>query len=267
MIRIDFLVAVPFFFGAWSMVYGPPGVFAAAAIFGPLLAALVLLSVRNSRRYGIPLPDTTWAFNLMVAREDACLAGDNRIDIERTVQNAVATWRDLEPREAVRLGLEALGDIFCSPLRFGRGVVRRMLVLVGPDTFIRQRLLPENAAYPDLGQRHRRFWDTALVVATPLLVTMALIGTFAERRNPESFAWPSLALAAAIVLFHTRTRYRVALLPALSLVAAQAIAGLGSHLGNSLAVALLAAGGAALFWALLRIRYPDDLRTESAEPP
>jgi hypothetical protein len=259
--RVDFLLALPLFLAAWRISSGPPGAIAIAALLAPPLGALVLLSVRNYRRYGIPLPDTTWAFNLMVAREEARLKSDDHFEIERTVGDAVAAWRGLAPVEAARRGLGALGEVLRSPLRFGRGIVRRLLILVGPDTFIRQKLLPRDAAYPDLGERQRRWWEAALEIATPLLVTVVLIGAAAGRCIPESYAWPSLGLAAAAILFHTRTRYRVTLLPALSLVAAQAIVGLGSHLDNTPAIALVSAGGAALFWALLRIRIPDDLRT------
>lgn len=263
MVRIDFLIVPPIFFVAWSEASGPPTVIATAALLSPPVLALFLVSVHNYRRYGIPLPDTTWAFNLLVARSDVRSEGDHRFEIEHTVQNALETWRDLAPMDAAHSGLRALRDIFRVPLRFGRGIIRRLLILAGPDTFIRQKLLPAEAAYPDLGTRQRRWWENSLVIATPLLVAISLTGAAAECGLPGSFAWPSIGLATVAILFHTRTRYRVAVLPALSLVAAQAIVGLRSQLENTLAIALFSAAGVALFWTLLRIRYPDDLRNHT----
>jgi hypothetical protein len=261
MIRIDFLVVPPVLLAAWSGAPGSSSALMATALVAPTLVTLIVMSVRNSRRYGIPLPDTTWAFNLMVAREDARLSDGNQYEVEGTVHRALTAWRDLPPADVAGRGLAALGEILRAPLRFGRGVGRRLLILVGPDTFIRQRLLPRDAAYPDLAERQRRVWETSLIVATPFLVTMAVVGAVIDRRPPDGFAWPSLALAAAIVLFHTRTRYRVALLPALSVIAAQAIVALESNLRGARTTALVFVVAVLVLWALLRVPYADDLRT------
>ena len=126
---------------------------------------------------------------------------------------------------------------------------------------MRQKLLPRDAAYPELGDRWRRRWDASLRIAFPLLTTAVLITAVAGSRFPDRFAWPSLALLAVAALFHARTRYRVAALPALSLVAAQEIVRLRVLLaGRPLAAALILGGGAVLLWALLRIRCSAELR-------
>ena len=71
----------------------------------------------------------------------------------------------------------------------------------------------------------------------------ALLATAAAgRRFPASFAWPSLGMLAVAVLFHARTRYRVAAMPALSLVAAEGIVGQAGSLAERPLAAALAVG-------------------------
>jgi hypothetical protein len=259
--RIDFLVVPPLLLAAWRVSQGPLSALTGWAVIGPPLLALALVTIRNGRRYGVWLPDDTWAFNLMVARSEARLVDEGRFAIEPAVADAVKSWRDLTHRQAPRQGLGALWENLRSPHHFGRGIARRILTLVGPDTFLRQKVLPRDAAYPDLADRWRRRWDAALRIAFPLLAATVLISGLAGPRLPGGFAWPTLGLLAVAVLFHARTRYRVTALPALSLVAAQGIVRCRDLLeGRPLAAALLLGAGAVLFWALLRIRCSAELR-------
>ncbi len=255
--RIDFLVPLPFLLAAWWVAHGPPSAVAGLALAAPPLLALVVVTVRNGRRYGIPLPDTTWAFNVELAGSEARRAGA----IQPGVLAVTEAWKPLTPAQKIRRGIAALGRLLRSPRLFGRGMGRRILTLAGPDTFIRQLLLPRAAAYPELGEGARDRWGAGLRIAFPLLLTVVLITSAAGWRLapgdawPPGYAWPSLGLLLPAALFHARTRYRVAVLPALCLVAAEGMVGLaGSLPGRPLAAVLVLAGGGVLFWALLRIR-------------
>jgi hypothetical protein len=150
-----------------------------------------------------------------------------------------------------------------SPGRLVRGIVRRLLTLAGPDTFIRQKLLPAAGAYPDLGERARRWWGAALRVAFPALLTAVLLAAAVGRRIPASYAWPALGLLAVAVLFHARTRYRVAALPALSLLAAEGLLRGFAHVSARPwdALPILVIAGLVL-WALLRIDCSAELPAE-----
>ncbi len=249
--RIDFVVAPPLLLAAW-WTQGPPAAITTAALLAPPIIALVWISLRNGRRYGIPLPDTTWAFNLMVASREPGLDGSRPFEIERAILAARTVWLRLRPTQAARRGRTALLEILRSPRDLGRGIVRRLLTLVGPDTFVRQRLLP---TYTDLGPPARRRWDAALEITFPVLVTTLLIAAAVDLRLPASFAWPSLGMMTAALLFHARTRFRTTALPALSLLAAQGITGLVESLPERPLTAILVVIAAPLLlWALLRIR-------------
>ena len=264
--RIDFAIVPPVLLAAWWQTASPPTAVVAVLLL-PSVIALIWTSTHNYRRYGIPFPDTTWAFNLMVARRESRFRDSNRFEIEAAVNEIIPVWKQLHSTRVVRPGVTAFMDILRSPLRFGRGIGRRLLTLAGPDTFVRQKLLPAEGAYPQLGDRSRRRWDRALRVAFPLLVTIILSSIAVSPRLPESFAWPSLALLAVAVLFHARTRFRVVAMPALALLAALGLVRLAAALPGrpelSGAIAILAT---LLLWALLRIKCSTEVDTESGEP-
>ena len=147
-----------------------------------------------------------------------------------------------------------------SPLKFGRGVVRRVLTLVGPDTFVRQKLLPRDAAYPDMEDGARRHWDRLLKLSWPALIAVTLTVSIIHRQPPPAYTWPSLGLLVVAALFHARTRNRVAFLPVLALFAGQQISSYAWAVAESRESATLWAAAqwtlAALliFAALIRIR-------------
>jgi hypothetical protein len=214
------------------------------------------------------MPEDTWAFNLMVAA-----AGMNRVDsrefaLEPVIDTVSHQWSGLSHGERQRGGLRALGEICLSPWRFARTVGRRWLATVGPDTFVTQKVLDLPGAYPAIGAGLRRFLILTLRIATPLLVSVALVGLVVSR-PPVAYAIPSAVLLGVAVLFHARTRYRLVVLPTLCLVAAQGVAGavLTPHFGSLiLSLGVLAL----LFVLLLRItcgrELPSAARTAEAEP-
>lgn len=264
LIRIDFLVVPPLLLAGWAARAGPPPPLSAACLLVPALLALAALSIRNYRRWGIPLPDTTWAFNLMVmGTEAAGLDAPGRFAFDPVVHRAFSAWTRQDLAAGPRQGLASLGRTVRSPRRLARGILRRLLTLAGPDTFVRQKLLPAAGAYPDLGERARRWWGAALYAAFPALLTVVLAAAVAGRHAPASHAWPALGLLAVAALFHARTRYRVAALPALSLLAAEGLLRGFAHLAARPwdAVPLLLAAGLLLL-ALLRIRCSAELPEE-----
>lgn len=90
--RIDFLAALTLLAATWWAARGPLTATALLAVLAPPLLALALLAVRNSRRYGIPLPDTTWAFNLMLARNETRLEDGELFTIDGLVARTVEAW-------------------------------------------------------------------------------------------------------------------------------------------------------------------------------
>ena len=162
------------------------------------------------------------------------------------VQSAWSVWRDLAASEGPSHGLGAARRMLLSPLRFTVGLARRLSILLGPDTFVQQRLLASEV-YPDLGRRARRSWGASLQIAFPLLITWLVIASVASRRLPPEFTWPALGLATTAMMFHTRTRFRVAFLPVLCVLAAVLIVDLPQlHLGES-AILLTVLAGVVLF--------------------
>ena len=260
LIRIDFVAALPLVTAAWWTGHGALPAVVVVALVGPPAVALAVLTIVNARRYGIALPDNTWAFNLMVAQTETRFDTADRFTIDGMVTRTVAAWRELSPAETPRRGLEALWRSLRPPIQFARAVARRLLTMVGPDTFVRMKLLPREQSYGDLGERSRSWWRAVLVPAFPALISVVLVAAIVGGGLPASFAWPSLGLAATMVLFHARTRFRVALLPALCLVAAHELVRFGDLAAiRPLSAALIVAGVAALTWALVQIRCSAEL--------
>lgn len=264
-IRIDFLIILP----CLLLVHAASGLFwqAAVSLAAPSVLLLIGLAMRNLRRYGVALPDTTWAFNLMAAHCEAqrSPSAPPPPSIERPIAEALERWRQLPPPATPREGWTALMALLGSPMGLGRGIVRRLLTLVGPDTFIREKLLPRGAAYPELTDAARRRWSMVLRFSLPALFAVTLTLGVYSQYLPARYAWPTLGLMLVTVLFHARTRNRVAFLPVLSLVAAQLIHqhawDLASRFesGTLATISGLALTAVALTVALSRIRCSREL--------
>lgn len=260
LIRIDFLATLPLLLFAWGPAHGALSTGVMLALLAPPLLALILLSAHNARRYGIPWPDTTWAFNLMVARAETHLGSADRFTINGMVRSTRSQWRHLGTAEVPLRGIEAFLGSLRPPLSFARAVVRRALTMIGPDTFVRMKLLPRDQSYADLPERPRRWLGAVLTIAFPALVSSVLVMAACGAPMPGSFAWPSLGLMAMMVLFHARTRFRVAILPAVCLVAAHALARFWDLAASDpQTAALVFAGGLLLTWALVQIRCSVEL--------
>ncbi len=257
MTRIDFLVAVPFFVAGWLMSGNDATVAVVACLAGPTVVVLVAMSMRNARRYGIFLPDTTWAFNLTVMDAERELE-----DVPQSIARSFATWSEKPLKEGPRLGLASLSRSLTSPGSLLASVGHRLRVMLGPDTFVRENLLPKHRAYPELGERARALLDRALVLAFPALVAVVIATTIGSSRAPGSFALPGLALLLAPVLFFARTRFRLAAMPALSLLAADGLIRIGTTSWSEPRVGISClVGAAALTWLMTRYRGSKESRS------
>ena len=263
LLRVDAVVLPPLVLLART---AQGGIAAASllAIVAPSVVLLVLLIVRNTRRYGIGLPDNTWAFNVMVAAEEIRSDPLVAFELQPHVARVAGEWSTMTAEERSRAGLAALGQIVRSPGRAGRSAVRRGLALIGPDTFISQMLLGATGGYPRLGTAGRRLLVALLQVATPMLLAVTVVGVFLYRPT-ALYALPSLGLIAVAALSHARTRYRVAVLPTLCLLAGEVtVAGVGAADPPALGVALVAF--VLLAGALSRIRCGTELRPAPQAP-
>lgn len=204
--RIDGLVLVPAL-GLVSGGQGTGGDWLALAL--PSVVALGLLSLWHGWRHGIPWPDTTLGFNLMVMAEEQRRPG---AAVERVVGAAWARW---DP--AAGATADTGRSVLRRPGSLLLGALRRVVSMLGPDTFGRERLLGDApGAYPELGVRPRRWLRGALRWSFPALVALAAGGAVTQ----AALCRAPLTLAAATFLagslVHARTRYRFALLPQLA---------------------------------------------------
>lgn len=215
--RIDAVVLVP---ALWLVlaVRGSGGDWLALAL--PSVVALGLLSLWHGRRYGIPWPDNTVGFNLMVMAEEQRRPG---AAVERVVGAAWARW---DP--AAGATADTGRSVLRRPVSLLLGALRRVVSMLGPDTFGRERLLGDApGAYPELGVLPRRWLHGALRWSFPALVALAAGGAVAQ----PALCRAPLTLAAATFLagslVHARTRYRFALLPQLAFCGGLGLVALG----------------------------------------
>lgn len=223
LVRIDFVIAVPLFAMAWNAAHPGTTSMPALILLALPLSSLALLTAHNYRRYGRALPDDTWAFNLMVMAQSARASGTEGRIIEPIVARTEQEWLGLTAAERSQRALAALVDAARAPRSLLQGLGRRILTLLGPDRFVTQMLLPPHRAYPELMPERRARLEIWLKWAFPVVTAVGLVTLLTGVGSEREPLWPSLGLALALVLSHTRTRYRVALLPAMSLVAAEGI--------------------------------------------
>jgi hypothetical protein len=132
--------------------------------------------------------------------------------------------------------------------------------LLGPDSYAIERLLePARGAYPDLSSTSRGAIIRGLRVSVPLVAALAVTGLVwgSTARLPQFL--PAGASIAAAALVHTRTRYRFALLPALSVAATDGLWAIADDATELVALATFA------LVALLLLQVP--ARREEGDLP
>ena len=206
--RLDALILIPSVTAVWMIV--SPSVTPAHAswLIGlPLtafgvwwLVSLVFLKQR--------WPDTTWKFNLGITVREALVQQESdTITIDDLIE--------LQPAEGKRRHDEDQPNVRQEhppvPLAgFLRSVVSRLRALLGPDTFVKGKIL----ARVKWGENSVAWLVlTALLrVSAPFLVAVS-IGVFVW--HPSSAGWvaiPAISLLIPAIVFHARTRYRLPLL-------------------------------------------------------
>ncbi|MEN9643525.1 MAG: hypothetical protein RL238_194 [Actinomycetota bacterium] len=186
---------------AWSGVLG---------ILVPTVVALVLLALRNRRRYGLFAVDTTLAFNLRVmAREQR----DPATTVQVAVDDVLGDWSPASPQGALRRAFGGVG----TPARMVVGIGHRLVSMAGADTFARERLLPASGGWPDMPSAVRRPVAAVLRISTPALIGAAACGVAAGSDVTLQLLWPVVAAYVAMCAVHARTRFRAVLFPWLAL--------------------------------------------------
>lgn len=189
----------------------------------PTLFAFAFLSIRNARRYGIPWPDTTWIFNIMIAAGETGKTRAHKVHVEEEVQKVLSVWKTLEYQGRFSTGIASLRNLFARPIRAISGVLVRLWAGLGPDSFVLQRLLPpDGLAYPGISEPFNSVLKIALLVAFPIFISMTLLALLVTEPSLPVVLWPTLAFATAS-LIHNRTRYRQAWLPGAALMLITAI--------------------------------------------
>lgn len=230
--RIDTLVVLPA-----AIALSVPTSLWALALPVPTVAILGLLTLRNQRRYGIAAPDTTALFNLRLM--DATTERGERDSLEPTVRDEFSRWsgESLDERLAGGTTVKRLAR---RPLHTTAGVVRRCWMMLGPDTFGIERMLARDGPYSHLPARARRVAGWVLAVSFPALVSLAAAGFAVDAPASRRLAVLALATYLAISVVHARTRFRLALVPSLSVMAAGAVLAIGESGDRNVAMLVVA---------------------------
>lgn len=220
MTRIDGLTLLPALALASAWASGPPGPGQFVALLLPTLVAMGVWAARNRVRYGSASLDSTAAFNLEVLAEEQRSGAAGSRPVEEIVLAVFHRRDDTRHRAGRAGGGRTLRDLLRRPGLWLHGCLRRAAQLLGPDTFVAERLLdPTNGAYPELSARGRAFLARSLGPGFRVLVALALAGAVTRPELRCLLVPVAFGLVAASVV-HTRTRYRYPLLPGTSLVAA-----------------------------------------------
>jgi hypothetical protein len=206
-IRIEQLALIPGVAGAWLWAGVDRTVWDWSGLVLPSMACLGLWTLWCWHRYRIPWPDTTWQFNLEVARREAQHLRSAPVNVEQLVSAVRQDWASAGAASARR-----------RPMRWNPGFMRishRWMAMFGGETFISKRLLPPNgrgfpkAAWGQAGRLWLRYGFTTLVCLA------VFFGVLSGRFEP--YLTPTLALFVAVSSFHVRTRYRASLQPGLAI--------------------------------------------------
>lgn len=255
LVRIDFLVVPPIVLLSSAASGRNPGLFGVVLLLAPVCLAVGAWTLRNRNRYGVTLPDNTWIFNLMVTQSEARRQPPADLALEPVILETLSRFSKIP---IGRLGAEArrsLTAMLQSPVACLRGIANRIARLCGPDSFLCQKILPRNGALPLLHDGARRFLEVALRIAFPLLLSLAVLASTLLREPPAPYTWPALGMFAVAAIFFARTRFRMAQMPTLSLLAADGLVRL-REAGRSFDATqwALAVAVGLLLWGLLRMR-------------
>lgn len=168
---------------------------------GAVLAGLCLL---NGLRYGIPLPDTTVLFNLLVMSKEQ--PSDSTV---APVQATLPDWNaDSSSQHRLRVTVMSLASSLKSPVKTLLGVFRRASDLLGRETFFADIILQ-----PSAYQATPRWRRWLLRHGASVLLGSAIAIVLWQLPHSVWFALPGAGIALVSCLAHTRTRYRQPLLP------------------------------------------------------
>jgi len=256
MTRFDALLLAPFAgFGLMPLSF-----WQWTFILLPTLVVFVALSLRNARRYQIPLPDNTWMFNMMIAAGETEQKRATEVKIEPEVGKAYKVWKQQGHSGRFSSGVASLRKLATRPVRAFTGLLLRVWASLGPDSFVLQRLLPPlGRAYPEISERFNHGLQIALKFAFPIFASAMVLAMLVAKLPAPAILWPTLALAMA-TLIHNRTRYRQTWLPgaALLLVSTVSTSGFWSKLLSvGSAVEWLLAISLAVALVRFRVRFEE----------
>lgn len=239
-IRLEQLVLLPAVGVVWLLSENPVGPAQWLALVSPAAFMVALVSLRNRARYGSFWPDTTWRFNANLAVHEATF-GPHVVHIESSIRETVRRARNDQPAGTGRFGVAMVGSLVL-------GALRRMIAFVGKDTFVRDRLLPPRGrGFANV--RGLPFFEVWLRWGYPSLVASAVVAAWFAGNWPM-YLIPAVALFLACTLFHSRTRYRQLLVPALVLWLADSVSrlevGLSVTVWTFLALMVIALGALSL---------------------
>lgn len=260
--RIDFVVVPPVVLASLYSLDQNPGALGLFLLLTPTAVGLTIWSLRNRRRYGLFLPDDTWTFNLVVSESESHRSAAD-FKLEPLLDEHFPDWSAMSQTNRVQSGLGSLMGLARRPLPFFRGILRRGLALLGPDTFIREKLLAPDGAYPEIPAGWRRALDWPLRLAFPILATLSVLGVLLGQAPPPAYAWPALSLLAIATVFFARTRFRLAPMPVIALLAAQGAVAVAEALADAVAASAPPSGvllaGPLLLLLLTSVRCAGEL--------
>jgi hypothetical protein len=219
--RLDALVLCPTILWAWQL---SRETIETSHLFGlvlPVVVAFLGCSWQNWKRYRIPFPDTTVLFNLALMGKQFDHPEPESPRLERLISQTRDLWEGQDERSRLHLARQMVVTWLSHPISALTGILRRLLAFCGPESFISQKLFSqEDGAYPEISPYLRRALQSVLRFGFSLLLCLAGGLMLINRPFESYYILPTAGMFVVAFLFHMRTRYRLALLPGLSLLVA-----------------------------------------------
>ena len=204
--RIDFLAAwgVAILFAVFQDTALWPTI---CFVAGPTVIAVAGLTLLHGMRHGVWAPDTSLLFNISVAVTEARHPEMTTQDLMHTT---VARRRQ---GQSVFVPSDSKSEVWLGPALYL--LLRRLVVLLGPETFVRHNLLNKRlAGYRPfhLSLKHGgtganlSFWFSAVFLAFLLLSSQITL----------EISLLVMAVVMTQAAVQTRSRYRMSLLPVLA---------------------------------------------------